>query len=347
MHPVYAALQRIAAFLGVPARADGVLEPADHTMTVAKAARAFGVRVRPVQLQGVWWKEDGGPFLGFYSGSGTPLLPESPGRYRAFDAGEGASVLVDGDLAAKLDRHAYSLYAPFGTGSVSLRQIVRFSLRSFWRRDMAFALGAGAVGGILELAVPFLTGVLFDYVVPARETWKPVTVDRAAACALRLYGVCVSACAFIFADAIEARLDNGLESALWDRILNLPVEFFREYSAGDLANRASGVTKIRKNVSQAVVTVALTCLFSLFSLLYLFTISMPGGLRGACLRAHSGGGYGSVLSRHEAAGFGEIDVERAAGRAADPVDSRVPQVRRDRFPAGCDRPLAQTVLEVK
>ncbi len=278
MHPVYAALQRIAAFLGVPARADGVSEPADQTMTVAKAARAFGVHVRPVQLQGVWWKEDGGPFLGFYSGSGTPvaLIPESPGRYRAFDAGKGAGVPVDGDLAAKLDRHAYSLYAPFGTGSVSLRQIVRFSLRSFWRRDMAFMLGAGAVGGILELAVPFLTGVLFDYVVPARETRQLLWIVLL----LALSGFT----AFVFQLArsyslmrIEARLDNGLESALWDRILNLPVEFFREYSAGDLANRASGVTKIRKNVSQAVVTVALTCLFSLFSLLYLFTISVPVG----------------------------------------------------------------------
>ena len=83
MHPVFSALQKTAAFLGVPAPKDGFAEPAGENMTVAKAARALRLRVRPVQLQGDWWKADGGPFLGFWAGSDTPvaLLPESPGRY--------------------------------------------------------------------------------------------------------------------------------------------------------------------------------------------------------------------------------------------------------------------------
>ena len=184
--------------------------------------------------------------------------------------------MVGGELAEKLSGHAYSLYASFGSGSVDLRQILRFSLRRFWRRDLLFALAAGAVGGILELAVPFMTGVIFDYIVPAQETGQLVFVVLLLALA--------GFTAFTFQVArayslmrIEAKLDNGLESALWDRMLNLPAEFFREYSAGDLANRAAGVTKIRKSVSETVVTVALTSLFSLFSLLYMFRIHVAAG----------------------------------------------------------------------
>lgn len=278
MHPVFAALRRIAAYLGVPAPEKGFSESAGEMLTVAKAARALGLRTRPVQLQGDWWKADGGPFLGFWSGSGTPaaLIPESPGRYRAFDAGNTSGVRVEGALAAKLDRYAYALYAPFGSGGVGLRQIVRFSLKRFWRRDLMFALAAGAVGGILELAAPFLTGVLFDYIVPARETRQLLWIVLL----LALSGFT----AFVFQLArsfslmrVEAKLDCGLESALWDRLLDLPAEFFREYSAGDLASRAAGITKIRKSVSDTVVTVALTSVFSLFSLLFLFSVSVPAG----------------------------------------------------------------------
>ena len=278
VHPVFSALQKIAAYLGVPAPEAVFSAFAGETLTVAKAVRAFDLRARPVQLQGDWWKEDGGVFLGFRSGSGMPvaLIPDSPGRYRAFDAEQASGARVDGALAARLDRYAYALYAPFGAGEVGLRQIVRFSLKRFWRRDLVFALAAGAVGGILELAVPFLTGIMFDFVVPARQTNQLLWIVLL----LALSGFT----AFVFQLArsfslmrIEAELDSGLESALWDRMLNLPVEFFREYSAGDLANRASGVTKIRKSVSETVVTVALTCLFSLFSLLFLFTVSAPAG----------------------------------------------------------------------
>ena len=70
---------------------------------------------------------------------------------------------VDVAAAQKIDQHAYSPYAPFESGSVGLRQLIRFSLKRFWRQDLAFTLAAGAVGGVLGLAVPLATGILFDF----------------------------------------------------------------------------------------------------------------------------------------------------------------------------------------
>ena len=50
---------------------------------------------------------------------------------------------------------------------------------------------------------------------------------------------------------IESRLDYVLASAIWDRLLDLPSGFFRQFGAGDLAERAGGINAIRGVISRA------------------------------------------------------------------------------------------------
>lgn len=278
IHPVCLALLNIADFLGAPVSAPIPEAEADGPLTVTEAAAKCRLRVRAVQLRGAWWKEDGGPFLAFLCGSGDPvaLIPDSPGRYRLFRAGDRRGSVVDDAAAETIDQHAYSPYAPFEDGTVGLKQLIRFSLKRFWKRDLAFTLAAGAVGGLLGLAVPLATGILFDSIVPARQSGQILWIVLLLALA--------GFTAFVFQVArsyallrMEGKLDIGLESALWDRMLNLPTEFFRAYSAGDLANRAFGITKIRKTLSESVINALLASLFSLFSLILMFRYSAAAG----------------------------------------------------------------------
>jgi NHLM bacteriocin system ABC transporter ATP-binding protein len=57
---------------------------------------------------------------------------------------------------------------------------------------------------------------------------------------------------------------------LWDRLLNLPAPFFREYTAGDLAARAGGIAAIRQTLSEVALSSLLALLFSLVSFALLF-----------------------------------------------------------------------------
>ncbi|MCE5189411.1 MAG: NHLP bacteriocin export ABC transporter permease/ATPase subunit [Eubacteriales bacterium] len=278
LHPVYAALRRIADFLGVSVPPSNFENTCGDDRNITKAAAGCCLRVRPVHLQDSWWKEDGGPLLAFCCVSGEPvaLIPGPPGRYRMFHAGDRKGEPVDAAAAQKIDRQAYSPYASFESGSVSPSQLVRFGLKRFWRQDLVFTLAAGMVGGILELAVPLATGLLFDFIVPARQAGQIVWIILLLALA--------GFTAFVFQVTrsyslmrMEGKLDIGLESALWDRMLNLPVEFFHEFSAGDLANRASGITKIRKALSESAVNALLACIFSLFSLILVFIYSTAAG----------------------------------------------------------------------
>jgi len=58
-------------------------------------------------------------------------------------------------------------------------------------------------------------------------------------------------CQSIAVVRIESRLDYTLAAAIWDRLLDLPSGFFRQFGAGDLAERAAGVNAIRGVISRA------------------------------------------------------------------------------------------------
>ena len=279
LRPIESALMRIADFLGVSAPAADNQAHDDENASIVGVAANYRLRVRPALLQGAWWREDGGPFFAFLCGSGEPvaLLPVTSRSYRMFRARNAKGVVVNEAIARGIDPRAYSPYAPFEPGAVGLRQLARFGLRQFWRRDLWFTVFAGAAGGVLGLAAPLASGILFDYIVPARQTGQLVWIILLLALA--------GFTAFVFQVArsyallrMEGKLDFGLESALWDRLLNLPVAFFREYSAGDLSLRSSGMTKIRKAVSESVINTLLASLFSLFSLVLIFAYSIPAGV---------------------------------------------------------------------
>lgn len=278
LHPLDAALLRIAAFLGFPASGVDAAARPEEELSAQKAAARFRLRLRQVMLQGDWWKQDGGPFLAFLEDGQEPvaLIPASPGRYKLYRAGSSAGAAVDRALARELLPGAYCPYAPFHSGRIDFRQILRFGLKRFWRRDLSAALLSSAAGGVLGLAIPFFTGILFDYIVPARQ------LDQLVWIVLLL--IASSFASFVFQLTrsvallrIEGKLDMGLESALWDRILKLPTEFFRDFSAGDLAERAAGITMIRRAVSGVALNAALACVFSLFSLALVFSHSVAAG----------------------------------------------------------------------
>ena len=72
-------------------------------------------------------------------------------------------------------------------------------------------------------------------------------------------------------------MDYAAQSAVWDRLLDLPMTFFRDYSAGDLADRASGVDQMRGIVAGAGIAAILgsfSSLFNVFQMLgYDFTLA--------------------------------------------------------------------------
>ena len=66
-------------------------------------------------------------------------------------------------------------------------------------------------------------------------------------------------------------MNMSVQSAVWDRLLNLPATFFRRFPAADLATRSMAINSIRQTLTSTVTSSILTAVFSLFSFGLLFS----------------------------------------------------------------------------
>ncbi|MEI6888475.1 MAG: NHLP bacteriocin export ABC transporter permease/ATPase subunit [Bacteroidales bacterium] len=232
--------------------------------------RSSRFRARKVKLTGKWWEEDHGPLLAWTTDENLPvaLIPKSPGKYEYISPGENIRQPLTSKTAMQLAPEAQQFYRPFPDQPIGGMHLIRFGLKNCFR-DILLVILMGLAGGFLALLIPVLTGNIFDAVIPQsdyRQLYVFSMVIFFSIVAISLFQI-VRSFAMI---RIETKLDFSLQSALWDRLLNLPVSFFRRYQAGDLANKANGLMMLRKTLSDTVIYSMLGAVFMLFSFFLLF-----------------------------------------------------------------------------
>lgn len=244
-------------------------EQRDPLGSITKASR---VRHRQVALKGQWWTHDHGPLLAYFEKDKRPaaLIPRR-GRYEIHDTTLGTVELVSDEIAESLAPFGFAFYRPFKDKALSVLEIMRFGSHGC-HDDLFLVVLMGIAGGILGMITPLATGMLFDTVIPGAEKSQLMQLTVA------LIGGAIGASMFEFTRSvamlrIEGRMDLSIQAAVWDRLLALPVPFFRDFTAGDLAMRANGITTIRQALSGTTMNAILGAVFSIFNLGLLFYYS--------------------------------------------------------------------------
>jgi len=139
----------------------------------------------------------------------------------------------------------------------------------------------GVAGALLGMLPAIATGMLFNTIIPGAERPQLVQMTLillACAFATAMFNVTRSLALL----RIEGKMSARIQSAVWDRLLSLPMPFFRPYAAGDLAVRAMGIDAIRQVISGTTITAILGGIFSLFNFGLMFHYSSPMAWR-ACI----------------------------------------------------------------
>ncbi|HEV8578616.1 MAG TPA: NHLP bacteriocin export ABC transporter permease/ATPase subunit [Thermoanaerobaculia bacterium] len=245
---------------------------------LAQICAASRVRSRRVILRDDWWRRDNGPLVAFRVLDAeqkvqrpVALLPTSARSYEMADPVERTRTPVDAALAETLSGDAHMLYPPLPERPVTRRDLLRLGLRGL-RSDLLTLLLMGIAGGVLGLLVPVLTGQVFGNVIPGAGRGQLGQITAA------LIVSALAAAAFQVTRSLAllrlgGKADGAVQAAVWDRLLSLPVSFFRRFTVGDLANRSLGINAIRELVTGNVLTSALVAMFSLFSFALLFYYS--------------------------------------------------------------------------
>lgn len=271
--PLLQASALVAKALGValkPRSLRGRKRAADRPLAIEDVARDSRLRVRQVALRGRWWREDNGPLVAFLDDGARPvaLLQRSPRRYALHDPDSGKVMPVDEGVAAALSPIAYAFYPPFPDRKIGAWDLLAFGLRRC-KRDLGAVLLTGAAGGLLGMATPLATALVFDAAIPGHGRGDLLQIGLALAVAA-IGTVAFKITGDIATLRIEGRVGGLVQAAVLDRLLRLPTSFFGGHSSGDLAMRALTVETIRRALTGIVISSLLGGAFSLFSFALLF-----------------------------------------------------------------------------
>lgn len=301
--PLLAACQVVGEAMGASVVSPPQRRPEDRTLRrVAEIARASRLRTRRTLLRADWWRHNVGTLIAWYGEARDPvaILPTAQNRYVMVEPASGTRRRVGAALASELAGEAVMLYLPLPSRAISAADLLAFCTR--WvRADAARILFAGLAMGGFTVAAPLITEVLIDSVIPRTE------LDQLAFCAAALVMVALGTAGFQAVQAIamlriEGRLDLTLQAALLDRLLRLPVAFFRHYTVGDLADRTLGIGAMRQVLTGRTIRGLLAGLFCLFSFALMFYFDVRLALVASALTAVRGAvivATSAVRLRHE------------------------------------------------
>ncbi|MBO1073305.1 ATP-binding cassette domain-containing protein [Roseomonas marmotae] len=239
---LFQAMSLVARAAGLTLRRPPRLREADMDRLPGtdEIARASGIRLRPVRLEGAWWGREMGPLLGRRGGRVVALLP-GPGGYRLLDPLEGGQPVTPA-VAAMLEPMAELLVAPLPDGPVTLGRLLGFGLRGA-AADQLTIVAALLAGALLGQLVPLATGLAFSLLIPAGLSGALVQLGVALGLVAGV-GYAVRLAMEVARQRVEARAAGAMQAAIWDRLLRLPLRLVHRFTVADLALRADALAAV-------------------------------------------------------------------------------------------------------
>lgn len=235
----------------------------DASERVDYAVQSCGMMKRRVKLEGRWWNDATGAYLGqLTTGEPVAIIPLGLRSYGYVEPGTNKKVHLNARTAAAVAPDAFCFYRPLPEEALSVHDLVKFMVASLDPGDylrIVFATLAVALVGMLPAVA---NNLLFDRIIPSADTGLILPI-----CALLLGAVIASTLIGVLRTLVTTRLSSKLsmqmEAAMMARLFALPTSFFKDRQSGDLAKRIRRVRDIVNSLTSIVFGSGLTALFSL------------------------------------------------------------------------------------
>ena len=233
--------------------------------------RPYGIMRRTVKLDGKWYKNAAGAMLGTLKESGrvVALLPSGMYGYSYYDYESGKRRKITRRNARLFEQEAIVFYKPFPLKKMSIPSLVKYIAQTFSAADLVMIAAATLALSLLGLIAPMLNKLLFGRVLQSESIRLLVSIAIFSVC-VSISTMLVTAVKNTITARIETKLNISVEAATMMRVMSLPADFFKEYSSGELANRASQVGTLCKMLVSTVMSTGLTSLFSLIYISQIF-----------------------------------------------------------------------------
>ena len=233
--------------------------------------RPYGVMRRNVNLDPGWYHDAVGAMLGTRTddGSVVALIPSGLNGYKFFDRKTGKTVRLNRKTQSLIEKEAIAFYKPFPLTKMSMGSLMKYIIQQIAPVDVVLlAVSMLAVTGA-GMLLPWLNKLLFADVLASGSSQ--------ALMGTAIFLVCSTISLLLFKSIqslltvrIGIKLNLSVEAATMMRILGLPADFFKKYSAGELSNRAQYINGLCNQIVSMALSTGLTSLFSLIYIVQIF-----------------------------------------------------------------------------
>lgn len=231
--------------------------------------RPTGIMKRRVKLNDKWWQNAIGPMLGeTKKGEPIALIPNGFSGYTFFDYDSMKRCKVDKNTSNLIDKEAFCFYKPFPSKELNILDLIKYIINMISKSDIVILLSITFLVTLLGLFSPYINKIIFNSIIPLGNISNLVSII------VLFIGITISTTLIdISKSLVMARLSSKMsiyvESATMGRVIALPVQFFKDYTSGDLANRTNAVSQLCVMITETILSTSLT---ALFSVIYIFQI---------------------------------------------------------------------------
>ncbi len=245
----------------IPAQITTLEEQIEYRM------RPFGIKSRRVTLDKGWHKRSVGAMLGTLKedGSAVALIPGKFSGYKIKNIKTGKQITVNGKTEKLIDSEAVCFYEPLPQKSLKMKDLLTFMVKQLSLSDIVIYLLLMALSSALGLLSPLFTKWLFNDVLESGDFQVLISLAVFMVC-FSVSSLFLNSFKSLMSDRIGIKQDIAVQAAVMNRIMSLPADFFRGYSAGELSQRSAYVQSL---CSTLFSTIGITSITSLFSLIYI------------------------------------------------------------------------------
>ncbi len=258
------AIESCALALGVGSPAAKSSDDRYQFDDAPEIASRYGLSSRQVTLSGSWYETDQGPLLLQYAETGAITSAVWQGGVYQSATGFPIDAMSKSEFASL----GYILSAPLPEDVKGFWSLAKFVVRGNWDEFRSIAIAATLIG-LLGIITPLATGWILSDLAPAGELSLLIGVGAGLVIAA-LVTFALSSVRAISVSRIQGKTSARLATALYDRLLRLPTSFFRDYTAGDLNQRLSGIDGMRSMILSMALSAGLSVVFSIF---YFFVLA--------------------------------------------------------------------------
>ena len=229
--------------------------------------RPHGIMRRNIKLKEGWYKDAFGPILGFMEEDGIPvaLLPRSFFGYYYIDPKSGKKIDINKTNVNKISDEGICFYRPLPLKELGIPDLIVYLKDCISAEDILLMSVTTVIVSLVGLIMPRLTKALTGPVLNSKNLTLLYSIG--------IFMICTTFSTQLFNAAnqiISSRLSSktslAVEAAVMSRLLSLPAKFFRQFSSGELASRASSINTLSTMLMSFVFSLGLT---SISSLLYI------------------------------------------------------------------------------